>query len=152
MTVDYPWATVAMATGPFCYGAFTCRREKKENCTKEPVPAYILSVFLLKTYELFQTQRKWTCGYNEISMIFPKLLWFFFFPTDFSRPGNNHFKIPGLFQVFHDRRDPELRLNMRTGPPSYNMNYALSKQMLVIRHPEGRVDWLRRTDSNVGNQ
>jgi len=26
---------------------------------------------------------------------------------DFSRPGNNHLQIPGLFQVFHGRMNPE---------------------------------------------
>jgi len=26
---------------------------------------------------------------------------------DFSRPENNHFTIPGLFQVFHNRTNPE---------------------------------------------
>jgi len=40
---------------------------------------------------------------------FPWLLQNFYdlsFFHDFSRPGNYHFKIPWLFQVFHDRTNP----------------------------------------------
>jgi len=34
-----------------------------------------------------------------------------FSPQDFSRPGNNYLKIPGLFQVFHDRTNPGIKLH-----------------------------------------
>jgi len=37
---------------------------------------------------------------------FTKLLRFNLFSKDFSWPGNNHLKIPGLFQVLHDRTNP----------------------------------------------
>jgi len=36
--------------------------------------------FFKITYYLLQTRRKWTCDYNDISMTFPKLWWFKFFP------------------------------------------------------------------------
>jgi len=48
---------------------------------RERMPAYILGVFLLKNMLIILS-------------------------TDFSRPGNINFKIPGLFQVFHDRTNP----------------------------------------------
>jgi len=50
---------------------------------------------LKKTYQLFQTRRKWTCDYNNISMTFPKLLWFEFFSMTFPGLGMTILK-------FHD--------------------------------------------------
>jgi len=40
--------------------------------------------------------------FHDFSKTF--MIWVFF--QDFSRPGNDHFKIPWLFQVFHDRMNP----------------------------------------------
>jgi len=43
------------------------------------------------------------------------MIWVFF--HDFSRPGNDHFKIPWLFQVFHDRTNPaDVCLDFEAGP------------------------------------
>ncbi len=39
-------------------------------------------------------------------MTFPKLSGFTYF-SKLSRPGNCCFKLPGLFQVFHDHSNPE---------------------------------------------
>jgi len=65
-----------------------------ENCVYwERTPAYILSVFLQKTYELFQTRRKWTCDYNKCPWLFQNF-YDLSFSHDFSRPGNDHFKFP----------------------------------------------------------
>jgi len=61
-----------------------------------------------KTYSSFQTRRKWTSDNT-----FPWLLQNFYdlnFFHDFSRPGNDHFKSPWLFQVFHDRTNPDSKL------------------------------------------
>jgi len=65
--------------------------------------AYALSVFLLKTYSLFQTQREWTLNITNVHD-FSQTFGISVFP----RTGNNnHFKIPWLFQVFHDRTNPD---------------------------------------------
>jgi len=50
-------------------------------------------------------------GINEHVIItnfhdFSKTFMISSFFHDFSRPGNDHFKIPWLFQVFHDRTNP----------------------------------------------
>jgi len=42
---------------------------------------------------------------NLTHFLFSK--YFFFLLKDFSRPGNNHLKITGLFQVFHDLKEYE---------------------------------------------
>jgi len=61
------------------------QREKKKIAPPvwERTPAYILSVFLSKTYLLFQTRRKWTCDYKKfpwISQNFSDLIFFMTFP------------------------------------------------------------------------
>jgi len=57
----------------------------------ELMPTYILSIFLLKTYTLFQTQHKWTCEYNTFPWLFKNFWDIHFFSGHFSRPGNNLF-------------------------------------------------------------
>jgi len=69
------------------------------------MPAYILSVFLSTTYSLFKTRRKRTCEYNKCPWLFQNFCDSIFF-HDFSKPGNDHFNIPWLFQVFQDRTNP----------------------------------------------
>jgi len=63
-----------------------------------------LASFFKKTYKLFQTRHKWTCD-NKFPWVFQNFDDLSFF-RDFSRPGNDHFKIPWLFQVFRDRTNP----------------------------------------------
>jgi len=61
-----------------------------------------LSVFLLKAYSLFQTQCKyttWTYEYKTFPWLFQNF-WYYIFFKDFSRPGNNHFKITWLSSTF----------------------------------------------------
>jgi len=97
-----------------CYGQRTfqlrCVHLQREKIIIAPIvwertPAYILSVFLSKTYELFQTRGKWTCDDNKFPWLFQNFYDLSFF-HDFSRPGNDHFKMPWLF---HDRTNPVLK-------------------------------------------
>jgi len=64
---------------------------------------------------------------QQFSMTFPKLL-DFFFVKDFSRPGNNRFKIPGLFQVFHDRTNPDTKFSL-SRPNKTVGNYIFLKTL-----------------------
>jgi len=77
-----------------------------ENCAYwERTPAYILSIFLLKKHINY-----FKLGVNEhVIITFPWLFQNFYdlsFLHDFSRPGNDRYKIPWLFQVFQDRTNP----------------------------------------------
>jgi len=77
-----------------------------------------------------------TYEYNTFTWLFHNF-WDFIFFQDFSRSGNNHFKIPWLYKVFHDRTNPVLNegLNITFVNPINLKNIQqinrLSKKSLV---------------------
>jgi len=102
----FEWISVTFSYSN--WGAFTCsaintNKNLRRKYERAYVGWYFEQHFFLNT--LFQTQRKWACEYNKCPWL-SQHFWDFIFSHDFSRPVNNHFKIPWLFQVFHDRTNP----------------------------------------------
>ncbi|TNN85924.1 hypothetical protein EYF80_003768 [Liparis tanakae] len=61
--------------------------------------------FLSKTYEYFELDVNEHVNITTFPRLFQNFCDLSFF-HNFSRPGDDHFKIPRLFQVFHDRTNP----------------------------------------------
>jgi len=86
---------------------FTCRpmgvQDFKQNVHDQTFCE--ISVLTWETEEMSYLSQQWE--FQSIQYIpREKTFTLLFFFNDFSKPGNKHLKIPGLFQVFHDNTNP----------------------------------------------
>jgi len=104
-------------------------RYKHEKCRKRCVLRAYAGLYFerLSYYFKLGVNEHVIRNFHDFSKNFYDLSFF----HDFSRPGNDHFKIPGLFQVFHDR----------TNPAEVNTHLLLSDRRVV--QSRGLCGWLR---------